>query len=432
MKLSEIKKAVENGIRVFWKNENYEIVKDAKNQWFIRSASNNHYIGLTHADGETMNGNENDFFTERNPAQPVTTRTRPINQDTQDFLETVLWVERFEDGSEKPETFDKTFSDQGCTVYDFHPAFINAVENFLATVADCLIEDETISDELEKCERSFGGNVFLSQSGHGAGFFDESQADGNAIDSALVDLLGGKYRFEEINLMIHEDGKIDCAVLEEYRTETRAGLFYVLTDERKAELSAELETLIDSQVEYQTEHEDSGNDYHVLLTEGSFCYGNGETRLRDFLRLHEIETVEGFDMESLADDLIDCADVSSEHIFSTIPENVFELGSFPVGEIEIQICARDFAETANCPVAESIQFLKIAVEENDFCLREGGGIGGNPAFYAYVPTDCFWSFRADMETVKMCVLEENEAARERAEYQKEKAERESAEMEGGE
>ncbi|NCC40909.1 MAG: hypothetical protein EOM21_15970 [Gammaproteobacteria bacterium] len=62
MTLQEIKQAVEDGQTVCWSTPNYRVLKDAIGQWLIHSQANGHYIGLTHRDGVTLNGEEDEFF----------------------------------------------------------------------------------------------------------------------------------------------------------------------------------------------------------------------------------------------------------------------------------------------------------------------------------------------------------------------------------
>lgn len=62
MSLEAIKAAVSDGKRVCWKSEAYEVISDTLGQWLIRCTMNNSCIGLTWADGVTMNGKEADFF----------------------------------------------------------------------------------------------------------------------------------------------------------------------------------------------------------------------------------------------------------------------------------------------------------------------------------------------------------------------------------
>ena len=65
MTLSQIKTAVDQGEAVYWSNKNYQVIKNKFGDYVIRTASNKHEIGLTWADGVTMNGTENEFFMEK-------------------------------------------------------------------------------------------------------------------------------------------------------------------------------------------------------------------------------------------------------------------------------------------------------------------------------------------------------------------------------
>jgi hypothetical protein len=63
MKLAEILRAVDEGLKVHWQNKSYEVVCSSKNRrYLIRCQATDHSIGLTQADGSTLNGREEDFF----------------------------------------------------------------------------------------------------------------------------------------------------------------------------------------------------------------------------------------------------------------------------------------------------------------------------------------------------------------------------------
>ena len=64
MTAEEIMAAVNAGKRVFWKNMDYEVVKDRIGQFHVKCHHNNDCIGLTWMDGKTLNGDETDFFLE--------------------------------------------------------------------------------------------------------------------------------------------------------------------------------------------------------------------------------------------------------------------------------------------------------------------------------------------------------------------------------
>lgn len=63
MNLIDIKKEVDAGNLVYWKNENYQVVKDQMDRYLILSLDNKYCIGLTWMDNKTLNGIESDFFT---------------------------------------------------------------------------------------------------------------------------------------------------------------------------------------------------------------------------------------------------------------------------------------------------------------------------------------------------------------------------------
>ena len=62
MNLEQIKEAIAQGRKVYWSNHNYEIIRDSVPQYLIHCTMNDNYIGLTHMDGVTMNGREDQFF----------------------------------------------------------------------------------------------------------------------------------------------------------------------------------------------------------------------------------------------------------------------------------------------------------------------------------------------------------------------------------
>jgi len=64
MTLTEIKKAIKKGKKVYWSNKAYDIIKDNIGQYFIMCNLNGDSIYLTWQDGKTLNGKEKDFFTD--------------------------------------------------------------------------------------------------------------------------------------------------------------------------------------------------------------------------------------------------------------------------------------------------------------------------------------------------------------------------------
>jgi hypothetical protein len=132
-----------------------------------------------------------------------------MKTDTQNFLEAILFA--------YPENENGENEMDGKSVYDFSPAFIEGAEQFIDGFRDYLTLREI---EITESDRSFGGNVYFSLSGHGAGFWDSH--DTEHLQAHLVAYSGDKYRFEQIDLCEDENGKLDLSfipsAIEEYRT----------------------------------------------------------------------------------------------------------------------------------------------------------------------------------------------------------------------
>ncbi len=134
-----------------------------------------------------------------------------VPQDTEDFLATLLFCNEPEWGDEYP------------TVYDFAPEFVSAVEQFIAGFR------ETLDDlDLDVLSSSFGGNVFLSLSGHGAGFWDDSHPMGRVVHDRLVAYSGDRYRFEQLYVSNDESGLLDMSFIPSARDEYRNKAFKLL------------------------------------------------------------------------------------------------------------------------------------------------------------------------------------------------------------
>ena len=61
LSLSEIEIAIYNGYKVYWKNTNYQVIKDKIGQYLIKCLSNSYCVGLTRSDG-TLIEDPKDFF----------------------------------------------------------------------------------------------------------------------------------------------------------------------------------------------------------------------------------------------------------------------------------------------------------------------------------------------------------------------------------
>jgi hypothetical protein len=68
MNVEEIKQAVRDGKNVYWASKSYEVIRDRIGQFLIICKHNQYIVGLTHQDGVTLNGKEEDFFVEEYPS----------------------------------------------------------------------------------------------------------------------------------------------------------------------------------------------------------------------------------------------------------------------------------------------------------------------------------------------------------------------------
>lgn len=146
-----------------------------------------------------------------------------MNTDTFDFLVTLLSL------ADDPDAETHPFINS--TVNDFSPAFVEGAEKFIAAFRSYL-EAEGYGHLIDAGERSFGENVFFSLSGHGCGFFDDTDGRVSNLQGVIEEWSkdgGRKRRFEELEtgLDVGKDGVIDLAILPQFLEKQRAALFAV-------------------------------------------------------------------------------------------------------------------------------------------------------------------------------------------------------------
>ena len=166
-----------------------------------------------------------------------------MNTDTKNFLNNLLFdTQCGQNDSETPFTEEESI--QGCTIEDFSPEFVRAVEGFIDGFISFLNKEEFDTDRLMYLDRSFGANVYCSLSGMGVGFFDEYSDPDKTLGDELTNLIkeysGNNYRFEELaySLSKNEKGKIDLAFIPSAIDEYRNKMFKVTDATNPADLSA--------------------------------------------------------------------------------------------------------------------------------------------------------------------------------------------------
>ena len=139
-----------------------------------------------------------------------------MTQNAIDFLSTLLCLTSCNEREEEEPQSEHDVRD--CTIHDFHPDFVKAVEDFCLGFRNFLAARGFDLDRLSELERSFGSNVYFSQSGHGCGFWDESSELGEQLDRQLEWFCRSDLRFQELEHMLWlEDGTIHLAIVNELR-----------------------------------------------------------------------------------------------------------------------------------------------------------------------------------------------------------------------
>jgi len=98
------------------------------------------------------------------------------------------------------------------------------------------------------------------------------------------------------------------------------------------------QALIDSCYEYETTHQDAGDNYAHLSSEGNFDYYNGESRLQDYCDEMGIDLT-GIDIDRLAGDVIFWGYMVQGIAYDA--RKRFLVASYNVGEIESQVDSSD-------------------------------------------------------------------------------------------
>lgn len=163
-----------------------------------------------------------------------------MNTDTKNFLESLLFNAECEADDIRGVML------QGKTVYDFTPAFTEAVEKFIDGFRAHLEKTGFDMSKLDNAERSFGGNVYFSLSGAGVGFFDDSDPEVAGLHDILKAWAGGN-RFEELAgmLEVDDDGNIDLAFFPHAIKEYYAKIFGVPEEQSVGTESAGLQDFND-------------------------------------------------------------------------------------------------------------------------------------------------------------------------------------------
>jgi len=161
----------------------------------------------------------------------------------------------------------------------------------------------------------------------------------------------------------------------------------------KVYINNTINALMESDYKYNTENKDAADAYSHCIND-VYVHNNRQAELIAFCSENDI-SLDGIDIESLENDLINSPEWLSSHIYSAAPYyDKFVLACFPVGELENQI---DF---------ESIEGLNKGIlqklKDNNDLDYHCGSIDIDSALF-YQNTDKVWEAYVSLETIKYYV-----------------------------
>lgn len=159
MNLTQIKISLDSGQKVYQHNGLYEVIKDSIGQYLIKSRGN--CIGLTHADGITLNGNDSDFY----PLLSGDEAEKNVEYYS-DYFEAMFWADI--DGSEDIDNSDCL----GIYDIDRHSLSkqISQLDSFFHQ-ADEILEATDYTHE-QTCH-----DFYFTRQGHGVGFWENDHCE---------------------------------------------------------------------------------------------------------------------------------------------------------------------------------------------------------------------------------------------------------------
>lgn len=166
MKLEEIKRAVDAGVTIHWKNEGYRVICDDHGQYLVCHDSGS-CVGLVDVHGDLV-CSEGDYF--------------PGDWDVESLLQSYLTCALW---SSSDDSDDSLFDTYG--IGDIAEEAINSarsdVKSFLSK-ACVLLLDSGLSED------SIGHDFWLTRCGHGAGFWARGLGDVGDALTAICEEFG--------------------------------------------------------------------------------------------------------------------------------------------------------------------------------------------------------------------------------------------------
>jgi len=146
------------------------------------------------------------------------------------------------------------------------------------------------------------------------------------------------------------------------------------------------QAMIDSVYGYETTHQDAGDNYAHMASDGDFDYHNGESRLQEYCDQMGID-IAGIDIDRLAEDVIFWGYMTQGAEFD--PEKRFLVATYNVGEIEQQV------ESSRL----GARFTPYLIEQLNKHTDGYWHYSEPDVAYFYINCDSYWDHVCDAETI---------------------------------
>ena len=157
------------------------------------------------------------------------------------------------------------------------------------------------------------------------------------------------------------------------------------------------QALIDSCYEYETSHQDAGDSYSHLASEGDFDYHNGESRLQEYCNEMGIDLT-GVDLDLLAGDVIFWGYMTQGNAYDA--QKRFLVSSYNVGEVEDRIDASDIGA----------RFTPYLIEQLNKRTDAFWTYSTSDAAYFYVnASDSYWDHVCNADVIRDLVNQQKES-----------------------
>ena len=160
----------------------------------------------------------------------------------------------------------------------------------------------------------------------------------------------------------------------------------------KQQIRDKVEAWLKSSYEYNTQNDDAAGNYYHCINDGDFDCHDGNERLMSFMRENAIAFPTN-QIDQIASEVIDLCEANSGHTMDYLKTDVFNVATFPVGEIEDQFSNEDLMDLLDVE-AEELPRVKEIIE-GEFCATIS-----DSDVLIYQSTDCTWKFEVGAEQVR--------------------------------